>query len=533
MTTERRPLPVDRSVQRRDLARFAGGAVLVLFAIIVIQGTSRIASSSDSPVAAGTVVLGIGLAIAVAFGIASNSSVGVLVWLLAAVIKAPYATSIPPIDRYAFLALMGGWFISVVTHRRPLRAFGLTEGVMLLYLLYCVGSAIAPHDLPADTTYTPSRLILDTGLYAFALFMLARQTMANRRAVKTFLWCLVWYAIYLTVIAVFQKLGPQSLVWPRQIVDPSLGINPDRARGPLLNSAADGVALVIGFCAAMYLASQPLLRFRRFALVAALLMPIGIFWTNTRAIWLAAGVAVIVGAMFAAGFRRWYLVVLGSAVAVILINWQKFLSADRTQGGVTSESEIDARLNDIATAIWGIQHKPIFGWGISRYPALNSEHHQAWGGIDWNLNNGFVSHNTHMANAAELGIIGLSLWAMVILSVIIVSIRTYRAVPRRGLLSKGLVLAFWGAGAAWLINATVIDMRLFPFINALTFVWAGIIAGMGDMAKEGTLELDPEPEAELGGGGAGPDDELDVRGQRPQYPAFGDLGGNAVRRRPA
>jgi O-antigen ligase len=520
MARVRLPAPprghLPRAPAREELRRFAVGIAFVLAAIAVIELVSRQASASASPVAAGTVVLGLGLLVAVAFGIATNSSLGVLVFLTASLVSVPYG---PGAERAAFLALAGGWFISVVTHTRPLRRFGVTEGLMVAYLLLNVASTFTSHLLPASTTLTPTDLILGGAFLPFSVFVIARQTMGNRQAIKAFLWFLVWLGVYLTLMAIFQKLGPKALIFPTEIGDPAVGINPERARGPLLNSAADGVALVIAFIAAMYLGVQRDVRFRRFALAAALVMPLGIFYSQTRAVWLAAGVALVLGTMFARGFRRWYLAVLLGALLVIGINWQKFLSADRQQGGVTSEGEIESRLNDIATALWAIGQEPGYGWGISRFPDVNTEFHKQWDNLDWSLGYGFIGHNTPLSIGAELGLVGLGVWTAVLLSVIVVTARSWRYLPRSGLLSRGLVFSFWCAGLAWLINAVVIDMRLFPFLNAVVLVWAGALASLGDRGAEGTLG----PELEAPSAGGWPEDQPEVGDQAPHRPALGHL----------
>jgi O-antigen ligase len=228
---------------------------------------------------------------------------------------------------------------------------------------------------------------------------------------------------------------------------------------------------------------------------------------------------VVLGTMFARGFRRWYLAVLFGALLVIGINWQKFLSADRQQGGVTSEGEIDSRLNDIATALWAIGEEPGYGWGISRFPDVNTEFHKQWGNLDWNLGYGFVGHNTPLSIGAELGLVGLGIWAAVILSIIVVSARAWRQLPRSGLLSRGLVFSFWCAGLAWLINSVVIDMRLFGFVNGIFFVWAGVVAGVGDRALEGTLEPEPGPPSS----GRWAEDQPEVGDQAAQRPPLGHL----------
>lgn len=486
-----------RRPARQELKRFLIGAAGVVGIVLLIQLLAKQAESSTSPVAAGTVVLGLGLAAAVFFGIARDSSVGVICWLFAAMFTGVYTTV--PIERLTFAALVAGWFIAIVTHRRPLRRFGLTELAMLLFILVQVGSMIAPHQLPASTQLTPTSIITRGALFPFMLFVIARQTMTDRRAVRSFLYFVVFAGTYTALMAIFYKFGPHALVFPREILDQNLGINPERGRGPLLNSAADGITMVAGLIAAAFLVMQRGSRFKKLMIAAICVMPLGIYLTQTRAIWLAMGLAVVLGVMFAHGFRRYYLIILTVAITFIGVNWQKFLSSDRTQGGVTSEGEIESRLNDWATALWALDQHKLFGWGISRFPDINTQYHKAWGDIDWNLGYGFLGHNTHLTTGAELGWLGLGLWAAVIISVTVASTRAWRLLPRRGLLSRGLVFSFWCAWLGFLINAAIIDMRVFTLLNGLFFAWAGIIAGLGDRAREGTLDFGEDLDLVTGG----------------------------------
>lgn len=495
---------------RDDLRRFALGAGFVMVAVIMLQLVGRQAAASPSPIAAGSVLLGLGLAAAVFFGVARDSSVGVLCWLVAALFSEVYAGV--PITQLTFVALVGGWFIAIVTHQRPLKRFGVTELLMLTYLLLNLGSAIAPHALPADTAVTPQSLIYRGVLFPFMLFVIARQTMTDRRAVRSFLWFVVIAGVYTAATSIFYKLGPQALVFPRQILDQSLGINPERGRALQLNSAADGLLIVAGMIAAIFLGVQKDTRHRRLVIGAALLMPVGIYVSQTRSIWLSAALAIVLGVMFARGFRRWYLLVLGLAVAFIGINWQKFLSADRQQGGVSSSGEIEARLNDWATALWAIPHHKAFGWGISRFPEINTVHHQNWGNFDWNLGYGFIGHNTHLTTAAELGLVGAAVWVGVLVSVTVATARAWRLLPREGMLSRGFVFSFWCVWLGWLINSAVLEMRIFTFLNGMLFVWAGIAAGLGDRARDGTLELEPPDEPDEAVAGV-PEPAYEMRGR--------------------
>jgi len=506
------------------LRRIGVAAALALGLLLVLQQLAERLGETESPLGYGILVLGLGLGVAVFYGIWRTTRVGVLIWIVAALFSVTLGGT-GSVDRLAFAALASGWFIGIATGLQPLRRFGMPEALMVLFLLVHVISAVAPHALDETTSLPATVLIVNAAFLPLAAYVIASQSLTDARSIRLFLWFLVWLGLYYAVVTIFQRFGLEQLVFPRQITDPGLGVNPERSRGPLLNSAADGVLMVMAFAAALFLGQQRGIRFRLFALFVAILLPVGIFTTQTRAIYLAAAIVVVGGGMFAAGYRRWYLLLLGTAVAVVGANFRTFLSADRTQGGVTSTSEIESRLNDWATAAWAFRNEPAFGWGIARFPEVNTVHHQAWPGIDWQLGWGYLSHNTHLAFAAEFGAVGLILWVGILASILAVTIRAYRRLPARGIVSRGFVLAFWLSYTGWILNAAVIDMRLFVAINAVVFVWAGIIAGLADMDRhalarlnreaggqrevvglpEDVLRTPPTPDGGAGGGPRAPD----------------------------
>jgi O-antigen ligase len=166
--------------------------------------------------------------------------------------------------------------------------------------------------------------------------------------------------------------------------------------------------------------------------------------------------------------------------ALVAGSWQQVTSTNRYEGGVASKAEVEDRLNADATAFWAIERKPVYGWGIGRFPTVNTIHHKAWGNIDWNRGYGIAAHDTQLGIAAELGLLGLGLWIAILIAIGVASRRAWRALPRSGLISRGLVLMFWCAGLAWLVDATTADMRFFVYVNGVFFVWAGMIVGLGD-----------------------------------------------------
>ncbi|MBJ7454825.1 MAG: hypothetical protein JHC74_02090, partial [Thermoleophilia bacterium] len=194
-------------------------------------------------------------------------------------------------------------------------------------------------------------------------------------------------------------------------------------------------------------------------------------------------------------FRRWYVVILIGFVALVAVNWQTVTSQDRTQGGVTSTNETDDRLNAAATGIWAMKEKPILGWGLGRFPAINTIHHQAWGDTPWKRGYGIFPHDTQIGIGAELGLAGLTLWLLIIVSMVVASRRAYRALPRSGLVSRELAVVFWSTGIAWIVTASLIDVRLFSFANTLFFILGGMCAGLADAAL-----AEPDEDEEEGPG---------------------------------
>ena len=463
----------------------AVGLIVLLGVSAVFLKIARQVLASGSPLAPGILFAGLGLAVAVLYGITRDSSVGIIVWMLALAFGSVVGgQGLLAVDRVAFLALVGTFFIEVVTGRRELGRFGVTEFLMLCFVIYLIASSVAPHALPAVGEKGQVRSLLDlilTGAFLpFAAFVLARQILTDERNVRRFLWFVSLFGVYLALTNIFWLLGPHALVWPKDILDPSVGTHFDRGRGVFLNAAVTGYVLVVCFIATMYLASIKRNRLRPVLLAAALLMLIGIGLTQTRSAWLAAVAVILFSAAVYTGFRRWYVLIIIGLGVLVVANWSTFTSKDRTAGGVNSVNEAQDRLNAAATGLWAIKEKPILGWGLGRFPAINTVYHKAWGDTPWKRGYGIFPHDTQIGIGAELGLVGLGLWLVIIVSMVVASRRAWRTLPRSGLLSRNLAIVFWSVAISWGITASLIDVRLFAFANALFFMFGGMCAGLAD-----------------------------------------------------
>jgi O-antigen ligase len=478
-------------------------AVMLVGVIAVGVRLGETAIHSGSGLAGGILVFGIGFVVAVVYGVARDSSIGLLAWLLAMA----FGRLVPghglfAVDRLAFMIFAGAWFIEVVNGRRELGRFGMTEFLMVCFVMLAIASSLLPHELPVAGEKGTSRslfdLILSSAFLPFAGFVLARQTLLDRRNITRFLWALAVFGLYLAITNVLWLTGPKNLVWPHDIFDPSVGAQVDRARGVFLNAAVTGYALIACFVATMHLARVNR-RWRLPLVLSALLMIVAVGLTQTRSAWLAAALVVIFSAIVNRGFRRWYIVILIGVGLLVGVKWSDFTSSDRAKGGVTSVNETQDRLNAFATGVWAIEQKPVFGWGLGTFPSINSVHHKAWKDTPWNRGYGIFPHDTQVGTGAELGLVGLGLWLMIIISMIIASGRAWRALPRSGLISRGLASSFWCVFIAWAATASLIDIRLFAFANTVFFLFGGMCAGLADKAKKEAEEASAETRIISGG----------------------------------
>ncbi len=206
-----------------------------------------------------------------------------------------------------------------------------------------------------------------------------------------------------------------------------------RAVGVFNQPVVNGMLLALGFAVAMLLMSryskEPAWR-RWFAFVTAAACGYGLYLTHTRAAWLSGAVMLIIGALLAKGYRKGFIAALGFVATIVAINWSVFTSSDREAGGVASVGEVEDRLNTAQTALWLAAQKPLTGWGIGRFPIVNTYHHQQWSPeTPWIRGYAIVSHTNELGILAELGVIGLTLWICVLVLVAYRLWDAYRTLP--------------------------------------------------------------------------------------------------------
>jgi putative inorganic carbon (HCO3(-)) transporter len=312
--------------------------------------------------------------------------------------------------------------------------------------------------------------LLDRLALPFALMLVAPMIFRTSRRRDLLLRALVVLGLYLGITAVFEQVAPE-LVFPRYIVDPAVGIQFGRARGPFVESVANG--LVIVTCA--FAATLAIQRFDRvwrlLAWAAVLACTVGALLTLTRAIWVGAVVGLLAAGL--AGHRRRRalpiaLVALAVGVGVLLAVSPALRSASAERAG--NERSVLDRQNVNAAGLRAVEQHPLTGVGWARWVDVGQNYvRQA---DDYALTNTDIEvHNVPLARAAEIGLPGAALWlACVIAGPGLAAVR--RA---RGDLD-GWRLVLIGAGTCWLV-ASMLGPVPYALPNQLVFVLAGIVLG--------------------------------------------------------
>lgn len=327
--------------------------------------------------------------------------------------------------------------------------------------------------------------ILDRlGIVPMLVFVLAPFLFGTRRSRDVLLTALVLLGAYLAVTAFGEGLGITALVWPKYILDPSVGIHFGRARGPFVESVADGLALYGCAVACAVAAMTWTTRWKRQAAVVVLVgCMIGTAFTLTRAVWLATAAATVIAMLLSPQTRRYLvplLVIGGIGLVAVFVLVPGF--ATKTQSRTSDVSPVWERYATDAGAIRAVEAHPLFGLGWDTWQQKNTDYLRQGKNYPLTRTVGVIDiHNVFLSHAAELGIVGVTLWTLALGGAVA------GAVLRPG----PAELDPWRLGMVALLINFVITGAFGPLSyalpNLLLWLWAGV-AGLGHFSN-------PVPEA--------------------------------------
>jgi O-antigen ligase len=387
-------------------------------------------------------------------------------------------------DRLIFLLIIGG-AVRARLSGDGRRWIGGVELWMGLFTVLCFVSYLFAQpdaNLPAHKWLTT---LFNLTILPFGVYVVAKQSTYDRSKTITVLRGIVCVGIYLSFTAVFEHYRDSLsvLVWPKYILDPHVGIQYGRSRGPFVGSNPMGEWLAF-----VYVATSLLWSIARRAekLVLQLLIPVtvvGIYFTSTRGCWLSLAAAVVIiiargGNRFA---RQSHVMVVLIAIAFVSGIGSKFAMGQETLFS-KRQNTIDYRLSNFETAINMGMANPLTGVGYGQF----AENWKAYFGRNQEARTKDLAdgnHNTYLGLFADMGYPGV-LGYIILLALL--GRECLRA--KRSLLDKTFERHLSTVGliglAIVIIEAITGDMRFNPTLNTLAFLFLGIAASVQTSVRQ-------------------------------------------------
>jgi putative inorganic carbon (hco3(-)) transporter len=369
------------------------------------------------------------------------------------------------IDRVALaLLLVAVAARAVVTRQRLIVMERATWPMIGLTVLAVASISGQPFD---NRTWS---LLAAKFIVPFTLFHLAVRVFRKERALRLFEMFALVVLAYLCFTSIAFMVDAKSLIFPRFILDESLGYHVDRARGPLLQAVANGVSLNLLGMMALHAYLRGRVRGLRAALLLASL-PLAILATMTRAVWLsfAVSVGILILRSQNRSLRRVCMAVALAGAVGLLVT----LSFDDSRRALTERlhesGPVDFR-EAVYTGGWQMfLEKPITGWGVNQMSVELARH------VSGYKEKELYPHNTYLELLVEHGIFGLALYVWLMWELLRLGRGPVPLCERHGLLNQQFH-AMWPVllGVYW-ANAFVVVMN-YQFVNGLLFTLAGMLA---------------------------------------------------------
>jgi O-antigen ligase len=385
--------------------------------------------------------------------------------------------------RVASILLYLVFVTQILLGMRQVPKFGRIEKLMILFLTVLFISVVTSGQKPRWM------LLMRGYVYPFMFYYFARSVINQERQIKLVLGYLAIIGIYFGVMGIFEKMHWYELVFPRFIVDPTvrdeglmrLGY---RVRGIFLQPAILGCVMTMGFFAAWYSLSRTRGMIAQVTrLILLLVTGPTIFFTQTRSVYVGFLAALLIGAVWSRMLRPICVGIILAGMTAAFLNWDNLGSEDREKGGLATMNTVEYRVELLYEGVEVFMDHPFFGCGFMNFEEVARDYRKPRdvpliGHVDLGLGGAAVPHNIFLTIIAEQGLLGIVPYFLIYFLLWRLSVSAYHTLPQKGLVSRDFVVCVWCAIAAYFINAMLIEMRYFEYINVLFFFLIGSMVGM-------------------------------------------------------
>lgn len=362
---------------------------------------------------------------------------------------------------------------------RPRLRFIPAHAVLALAVLYVLVSAFAAGTLFAKR---PLFRLIDTfGVLPFLVFLVAPLAFQTERHRSILMVAIMVLGAYLGLTTIFEGIHLNALVFPRYILNPNLGIHVLRGRGPFLDAVANGFAMfVCAMVCGVVASTRPRLRWQ--ARTIAILCVVGIVLCLERSVWIGSSLGLLVALLLTPSLRRYVLPVASVVVTTVVVALAVIPGLEKTATGRVGDPTWD-RQNLVVAGLNMIAARPLTGFGWTRFETDSGPYFQQ--SQNYPLEQDITQLNVHnvlLTYAVELGIVGVTLWALGLLMGVISALKT-RGPPDLDPWRTVLV----AVAVIFVVVQNSIPPTLFPALSLWMIagvVFSGRYAGVQPRARE-------------------------------------------------
>jgi O-antigen ligase len=377
------------------------------------------------------------------------------------------------LDRIAFFILIFVITLRIFLLRQPIQILRPVTWPMLGLLLLALSELLGQRYDPSTWSLFAAKWVVP-----FVLYHLAGFVFGSTASLRTFELFVLLVLAYLSLIAIFFLLDAKLLIFPRYILDESLGIQVDRARGPFLQAVANGVTLnLLGLLALNSFRRGSLRGFC--ALLFLIAFPLAILATKTRAVWTSCAGSILILLLLTrdSRVRRACLcLALGGIIAILAVT----LFGDPVgsmNDRLKERGPVEFRMEMYEVGWEMFLDKPLFGW---RAEDIQREIGRRVSDFHPEL---FLFHNTYLEIAVEHGSVGLAFYVWVFVDLFRLGrVRAASASSAQNGFMDAEFRSLWPVlVGVYLLNASLVVMN-YQFVNGLLFTIAGILASQNRRA---------------------------------------------------
>jgi len=385
-------------------------------------------------------------------------------------------------DRLVFLLIASVFVWSFANGRVRSSSFGVIEACMLMFAVLCTVSWFITGPDASLQRFKWLTTLFNFVYLPFALYLIAKNTSYYRAKATVVLRAIVAIGVYLSLTAVFEHYGLNTLIWPKYIVDPTVGIQWGRSRGPFLGSNPMGEWLIVVFLATCLLMQSARMPSTLFLQALVPLTVVGIYFTDTRGVWLSFAAVLVIASVRRGRFGiQSRLVVFLILIAFVVGIGSKFSLHESTLF-TRRQNTIDYRISNNQTTInMGLAN---FVTGVG-YGNFGATWHEYFGDEERQLTNDLTdgNHNTYLGLFAELGFPGMFLYLALLAGLARECLTVRRHLGPKDDFERHFSISALGVMTISMIEGLFGDLRFDSTLNTLLFLFLGITASIRHAAR--------------------------------------------------